>query len=157
MFDIDVTLASGMPAGVNEEPEVAEEAAPEQTTAEPLAAEPTTTGESPAEDDTPLVEIALNSPEYAKSVEHLSTHFPKNPHCEWCNRANLQAAPARRTPAPEKAEPIETQPMSHIYGYHLVMGQRSEGSQKERACLLLIDSHTGLERAYPAPSKDQKH
>jgi hypothetical protein len=157
MFDIDVTLAHGMPAGVNEEPETAK---PEEPVAEPadsLVAEPATVGEAPAEDDVPLVEIALSSPEYAKSVQHLSTHFPKNAHCEWCNRANLQAAPARRTNASEKVEPIESQPMSHIYEDHLVMGQRSEGSQKERACLLLIDSHTGLERAYPAPTKDQKH
>jgi hypothetical protein len=36
--------------------------------------------------------------------------------------------------------------MSHIYGDHMIMGQRSEGSKGERACLLLIDAHTGLER-----------
>ena len=47
--------------------------------------------------------------------------------------------------------------MSHIYGDHMIMGQRSEGSKGERACLLLIDAHTGLERAYPAPGKDSKH
>ena len=47
--------------------------------------------------------------------------------------------------------------MSHIYGDHMIMGQRSEGNQKERACLLLIDAHTGLERAYPAPGRDQKY
>ena len=39
----------------------------------------------------------------------------------------------------------------------MIMGQRSEGTQKERACLLLIDVHTGLERAYPAPSRDQRY
>ena len=38
----------------------------------------------------------------------------------------------------------------------MVMGSRSEGNQKERTCLLLIDSHSGLERAYPAPGRDQK-
>lgn len=151
MFDLSITVASGMPATVSKEsePAVAEAQEPE---ASPVQSE------VPVSDESPIVEIALNSAEYANSVEHLSTHFPKNTHCKWCQRANLQAAPARRSPAPTSdVEPLQTMPMSHIYGDHMIMGQRSEGSQKERACLLLIDSHTGLERAYPAPTRDQKH
>ena len=105
----------------------------------------------------PLVESAMTSPEYATTAEHLATHFPKNAHCQWCNRANLQAASARRVkPDVEKIPFGESKPMSHVYGDRMIMGQRSEGNQNQRSCLLLIDSHTGFERAYPMPTRDQK-
>ena len=105
-----------------------------------------------------MFEYALNTKEAANTVEHLATHFPKNKHCEWCNRANLQAAPARRVkPPPDQGEKTIAKPMSHILGDHMVMGLRSEGQGGERNCLLLIDAHTGIEQAYPVNTKHHNH
>ena len=161
MFSLDVQFSPGMPAPVVspqtpvaeapvEGPAVAEEAV-EAPILESLPSEQL------EDDGIPLCEIALNSKEEATSLEHLATHFPKNQHCEWCNRANLQAAPARRVKPTEVAEVIATEPMSHILGDHMVMGPRSEGKDGERNCLLLIDAHTGVERAYPVQTKHHNH
>jgi hypothetical protein len=103
----------------------------------PTDGEPATNDSTSPDDDVTLVETALNTPEQAVSVEHLATHFPKNSHCKWCTRANLLATPAKRVKEKsDDADKLETSPMSHINGDHMIMGQRSEGSKGERACLL---------------------
>ena len=70
MFDLSVTVASGMPVSIAEE---REPAAAEAQEPEALPAQ----GEKPVSDNSPIADIALNFAECANSVEHLATHFPK--------------------------------------------------------------------------------
>ena len=67
----------------------------------------------------------------AKTLKHLMTHMPKNPHCLSCQRAKLQKAPNRRTHPQEEDLPKSFG--EQVTADHIIMGsERSEGESGEK-------------------------
>jgi RNA:NAD 2'-phosphotransferase (TPT1/KptA family) len=90
----------------------------------------------------------------AGSLNHLMTHYPKNPWCPACVRAKMQDVPTHKTPEEDKRK-------CTVFG-QLVTGdfissfkdKRDWGIDGQKTTLVLYDVATGWLDAYPLASKD---
>ena len=114
----DPTLVSATPA-----PPAGDPAAPDPPVQQPAPAEAEAEAEAAPEeaevvgDPPPPPEPAESRAERQKkealSPQHLATHFPKNPFCEWCQRGRMTSARVQRKPADPDVEPVKPPPTKH--------------------------------------------
>ena len=89
--------------------------------------------------------------EVAVSIEHLMTHFPKNPYCDAHERARLRRKANRRRKEPRevKKEFGLCVTMDHVYAHTKTI----EGIDGSSDMLVIYDIGTEKIDAYPAKSK----
>ena len=94
-----------------------------------------------------------NQIKMATSLSHLLTHYPKNIHCDACNKAKLRASPSHPTPTESKKTYKE-------FGDHVTCDlktmfkdKNSWGIDGQRCLLVTYDSATGYIASYPLQEK----
>ena len=91
--------------------------------------------------------------EEAVSIEHLMTHFPKNPYCDACQRARIRRKANRRRKEPrEMADKSfgKSVTLDHTYAHTETM----EGIDGSLDMCIIYDVGTEKIDAYPARSKN---
>ena len=90
--------------------------------------------------------------EEAVSIEHLMTHFPKNPYCKACQRARIRRKANRKRTTPREVSPEfgACVTLDHAYAHTKAM----EGIDGSLDMLVIYDVGTEKIDAYPAKSKD---
>ena len=101
----------------------------------------------------------------ATSPEHLMTHFPKNPYCQWCQRGRMCSARVRRKPAdadivPDKEPPTafgqEMSTDTYIVSKDASDERRTAGGG-EYCVQTNRDVFSGIFAAYPLSSKAHEY
>ena len=77
----------------------------------------------------------------AESGEHLLTHLPFNPMCDYCREAKLRAKPARRKRDPQVTE-AKTRFGQLVCCDHMVLGADQAGLGGERYPFSIYDAGT---------------
>jgi hypothetical protein len=93
----------------------------------------------------------------AVSIDHLLTHFPKNPYCSACQRAKVQSKPAMRQGPPDEDE----RPQNfgdQVTADHMIVAQGGNpleaGPGGENVALVVLDRATNWIGAYPQKGKN---
>ena len=89
----------------------------------------------------------------AASLQHLLTHYPKNPYCKWCSEGKAFQKPARR-----RRPVIDEVPKDKghtLLADHFSPGERGIGLHSERVGLMLKDLGTGMKMPYGLSSKSK--
>ena len=95
----------------------------------------------------------------AKSLKHLMTHEPKNPHCAACQQAKMQAKP---TPDRSKRPGGDPNPEAKVFGdcitadHSIAHAERDQGLEGEATLLVVKDAYTTWLGAYPLPNKSSE-
>ena len=103
----------------------------------------------PADDEN---KISLNDKlkRVAHSTEHLMTHLPANPFCEFCQYGKHRRAPHRaKHEAPARADKFGDK----LYADHVFASRAAPGYDGSTCVFITLDSATSIPAAYPASSK----
>ena len=103
----------------------------------------------PADDEN---KISLNDKlkRVAHSTEHLMTHLPANPFCEFCQSGKHRRAPHRaKHEAPARADKFGDK----LYADHVFASRAAPGYDGSTCVFITLDSATSIPAAYPASSK----
>ena len=88
----------------------------------------------------------------AKSEEHLFTHRPKNPFCETCVRAKMQAPQARRR---HGSSSVDAKAFGdHVTADHVISNDETYGFKGEWNALVVKDVFTQFRYFYPSARQD---
>ena len=95
-----------------------------------------------------------NSAEDAKSLRHLLTHLPKNPHCDACMRAKMVKKHARRRHAPTGPDSPTTFGDSITADHLFSTGEQSMGTAGEQYAMVVLDLGTRWRDCCPSAERD---
>jgi hypothetical protein len=101
----------------------------------------------------------IDSEEEALSVQHLMTHMPKNPFCDVCSKAKMQAKGAYKASSkPEKsADELEEAPKQFgdlITADHIItQASEDQGIDGQKAAIVMHDAATEWLSVYPVQNK----
>ena len=88
----------------------------------------------------------------AKSEEHFFTHRPKNPFCETCVRAKMQAPQARRR---HGSSSVDAKAFGdHVTADHVISKDEMYGFKGECVALVVKDVFTQIRYFYPSARQD---
>ena len=96
----------------------------------------------------------------ALTTRHLLTHFPKNKFCEACQRAKVQAKPAR---SHKKREPSDEHPAAEAFGDEITAdhldskGPLSQGFEGANFGVVFKDRGTKWIDVFPKATKSEGH
>ena len=115
-------------------------------------AQPSPHGEDPSDEPLNLADLEFLPPpgtdlkQVARSIAHLTTHRPKNPHCPVCARAKMTKSHAKKSNIPPEDRPTEFG--DHVTGDHL-FEKKKHAWDGGNTALNMLDVGTRFRAIYP--------